>query len=75
MRRAEAASYVLHFLRLWRSWLLRASTYSLHNNFISRETYQDITISVHNVFLLIRCLNIHMYLKHMNNMDLLHGST
>jgi hypothetical protein len=53
--RAEAASFVLHFLRLWRSWLLRAERLTLKANFISRECYEDITISVHNVILIIRC--------------------
>ncbi|KAG5179318.1 hypothetical protein JKP88DRAFT_327157 [Tribonema minus] len=52
--RAEAASYVLHFLRVWRSWLLRAERLTLKANFISRECYEDITISVHNVILIIR---------------------
>ncbi|KAG5184284.1 hypothetical protein JKP88DRAFT_354462 [Tribonema minus] len=52
--RAEAASFVLHFLRLWRSWLLRAERLTLKANFISRECYEDITISVHNVILIIR---------------------
>jgi hypothetical protein len=57
-QRAEAASFVLHFLRLWRSWLLHSEQYSLKQNFISRECYEDITISVHNVILIIRCVSL-----------------
>jgi predicted alpha/beta hydrolase len=52
--RVEAAAFVLHFLRIWRSWLLHSSDYNIAANFISRQCYQDITISVHNVVLLIR---------------------
>ena len=53
-QRLEAASFVLHFLRLWRSWLLHHDTSTLKDNFISRECYEDITISVHQVALLIK---------------------
>jgi hypothetical protein len=53
-QRVEAAAFVLHFLRLWRAWLQHSSAHTLKENFISRECYQDITISVHNVVLLVR---------------------
>jgi hypothetical protein len=53
-QRLEAASFVLHFLRLWRSWLLHHKSHTLKSNFISRECYEDITISVHQVALLIK---------------------
>lgn len=53
-KRAEAASFVLHFLRLWRSWLLHTEAHTLKANFISRECYEDIAISVHNIVLIIR---------------------
>jgi hypothetical protein len=53
-QRLEAASFVLHFLRLWRSWLLHHDTYTLKAHYISRECYEDITISVHQVALLIK---------------------
>jgi predicted alpha/beta hydrolase len=53
-QRLEAASFVLHFLRVWRSWLLHHDTYTLGTHFVSRECYEDITISVHQVALLIK---------------------
>jgi hypothetical protein len=52
--RVEAASFVLHFLRVWRSWLLHHPSFTLKENFISRQCYEDVTISVHNVVLQIR---------------------
>jgi hypothetical protein len=53
-RRVEAAGYVVHFLRVWRSWVHQSATHTLKENFISREAYQDIVLSCHSAVLIIR---------------------
>jgi hypothetical protein len=50
----EAAGYVVHFLRVWRSWLHQSSKHTLKENFISREAFQDIVLSCHSAALTIR---------------------
>ena len=52
--RITYASYVCSFLRIWRLWVYRTGDLTLQNNFISRETFQDVSLSCHHVVLFIK---------------------
>lgn len=54
LQRVAYASYVTNFLRIWRLWVTRTGHLSLKLNFVSRETYQDITIGCHHIVNFIR---------------------
>ena len=53
LERVKYASYVANFLRIWRGWIHLSESKTLRENFVSRETYQDIIISCHHVVLII----------------------
>lgn len=45
--RIQYAGIVTHFLAIWRNYVHRTDGLSLHQNFLSRETYTDILLSTH----------------------------
>ena len=49
-----SASFVCNFLRIWRFWVYQTGDLNLQQNFISRETYQDVLLSCHHVVLFIK---------------------
>ena len=53
LERVKYASYVANFLRIWRGWIHQSESKTLRENFVSRETYQDIILSCHHVVLII----------------------
>ena len=53
LTRVKYASFVVNFLRIWRCWVYRTGDLNLQTNFISRETYLDLTLSCHQVVLFI----------------------
>ena len=52
--RVSNASYVCNFLRIWRLWVFKTKGLALKENFLSRETFQDVTISCHHVVLFMK---------------------
>jgi hypothetical protein len=52
--RITSASFVANFLKIWRLWVYRTGDLLLGNNFVSRETFQDVSLSCHHVVLLIK---------------------
>jgi hypothetical protein len=68
LERIKLASYVLHFLARWRMWVIRSKTHTVASAFISREAYQDMLISCHQVILVVRlfrdyCPGVPVYLR------------
>ena len=53
LNRIKYASHVVNFLRIWRNWVYRTGNLNLKHNFVSRETYQDISLSCHHLVLFI----------------------
>ena len=53
-QRIENASYVCNFLRIWRLWVFREKNLSLKENFLSRETFLDVSLSCHHVAIFIQ---------------------
>ena len=51
--RIEYASYVVNFLGIWRNHIILSQDYTLRENFLSRETFQDVLISCHFAVMLI----------------------
>ena len=51
--RIEHSSYVVHFLGIWRSYIIMSRDLTLKENFLSRETFQDILLSCHFAVLMI----------------------
>ena len=51
--RIEYSSYVVHFLGIWRSYIIMSRDLPLKENFLSRETFQDILLSCHFAALMI----------------------
>ena len=54
IERTTNASYVCNFLRIWRLWVYRTGNSTLQQNFTSRETFQDVSLSCHHVTLFIK---------------------
>ena len=54
LQRVINASCVVDFLRIWRLWVHRTGNVKLKENFISRETYQDVSIACHHAVQIIR---------------------
>ena len=52
-RRITYAATVTHFLAIWHNYIHRNERLSVKENFISRETYQDVLISCHFAVILI----------------------
>lgn len=52
-RRITYAAIVTHFLAIWHNYIHRSEGLSLKQNFITRETYQDIVISCQFAVILI----------------------
>ena len=52
--RVVLVAKVTFFLKLWRLWIHQHPSYSLKQNFISKEAYTDIQLSCHFVVLLIK---------------------
>ena len=51
--RIENAGYVVHFLGIWRNYVIMSKDLSLCVNFISRETFQDVLLSCHFAVMLV----------------------
>ena len=52
--RVMYASCVVNFLRIWRLWVHRTGNLTLKENFVSRETFQDVSLACHHAVLVIR---------------------
>ncbi len=52
--RVTHAGCVVNVLRIWRLWVHKCGQLSLKENFVSRETFQDISISCQHAVLLIK---------------------
>ena len=48
------ASCVVNFLRIWRLWVHKTGQLTLKQNFVSRESFQDISLACHHAVLIIR---------------------
>jgi hypothetical protein len=55
----QAASFVVHFLCRWRMWIVTSKSHSLSAHFVSREAYQDVLISCHQIILVVRLFRDH----------------
>ena len=51
--RIANAGYVVHFLGIWRNYIIMSEDLCLLVNFISRETFQDVLLSCHFAVMLI----------------------
>ena len=51
--------YAVFFFRYWRQWLLSVPSYSLGNNFITRNSYLCIELNAHALILFMRTLRDH----------------
>ena len=61
-KRLHEIWYALFFLRYWRQWLMQHSTFTLKDNFITRNCYVCIEINAHSLLsyvIVIRNLNLH----------------
>ena len=47
IQRIEYCSYVVHFLGIWRSYIILSKDLTLKESFLSRKTFQDILTSCH----------------------------
>ena len=57
--RIKLASFVVHFLCRWRMWIVTSKSHSLSAHFVSREAYQDVLISCHQIILVVRLFRDH----------------
>ena len=51
--------YAVFFFRYWRQWLLSVPSYSLGNNFITRNSYLCIELNAHTLIIFMRTLRDH----------------
>lgn len=51
--RIKYAAFVVIFFSLWRNWILISDAFSLKQNFLTRECFQDVLLSCHFVVILI----------------------
>ena len=51
--RIKYAAFVAIFFSLWRDWILLSNAFSLKQNFLTRECFQDVLLSCHFVAILI----------------------
>ena len=54
LERIMYASYVVNFLRIWRLWVHKTGHLTLKENFVSRETFQDVSLACHHAVLIIK---------------------
>lgn len=54
LERVTYASCVVNFLRIWRLWVHKTGHLTLKENFVSRETFQDISLACHHAVLVIK---------------------
>ncbi len=52
-QRIVYAATVTHFLGIWRAFVRQSRDFSLHKNFLSRETFTDVLLSTHFAVILI----------------------
>ena len=57
--RIEHACYIIHFLRLWRTWVYLQDGYTVTKNFLTRETFVDTVMSCHSAILVILLYAMH----------------
>lgn len=51
--RIKYAAFVAIFFSLWRNWIVISNAFSLNQNFLTRECFQDVLLSCHFVVILI----------------------
>ena len=51
--RIKYAAFALIFFSLWRNWILISDAFSLKQNFLTRECFQDVLLSCHFVVILV----------------------
>ena len=56
LERVGTAWYVITTLRCWRLWVLKHDDLTLGRNFITRECFQDVILSCHNVILTVMAI-------------------
>ena len=57
--RLSSIWYAVFFFLYWRQWLLSVPSYSLVNNFITRNAYLCIKLNAHAVIIFMRTLHDH----------------
>ena len=57
--RISSIWYAVFFFRYWRQWLLSVPSYSLGNNFITRNAYLCIELNAHALIIFMRTLRDH----------------
>ena len=56
IQRITNALYVCNFLQIWRLWVYRTGNLALQHNFISTETFQDVSLLCHQCYVVHKSL-------------------